>query len=226
MNYYNYSGIPLSAEVREFLAENDKEWKRQKDRIYQYGVSNHAFDVEERSPGNPGGATCDPIYAVTRAQKLSAEKAFFRQEARKALNAALLELSASGRRRLFLHFYDELSYSEIARRENVSESAVRGQIKASLLQLRRVLVDLASAERQIPTFWMICSWPNAYTLSSIRGLQHEKIYIAATKEQCLDHLANDQSRPDKEAWKTVIEDWFLQYGKYPERWTESEVKII
>ena len=31
------------------------------------------------------------------------------------------------------------SYSEIARRENVSESAVRGQIKASLLQLRRVL---------------------------------------------------------------------------------------
>ena len=140
MNNYNYSGIPLSVEVREFLAENDKEWKRQKDRIYQCGVSNHAFDVEERSPGNPGGATCDPIYAVTRAQKLSAEKAFFRQEARKALNAALLELSASGRRRLFLHFYDELSYSEIARRENVSESAVRGQIKASLLQLRRVLV--------------------------------------------------------------------------------------
>ena len=39
-------------------------------------------------------------------------------------------------------------------------------------------------------------------------------------------LANDQSRPDKEAWKTVIEDWFLQYGKYPERWTESEVRII
>lgn len=138
-NYSNYFGLHLSAEVREYLAENGKEIKRQRDRDYQYGVSCHAFDVEERSPGNPGGATCDPIYAVTRAQKLSAEKAFFRQEARKALNAALLELSASGRRRLFLHFYDELSYSEIARRENVSESAVRGQIKASLLQLRRVL---------------------------------------------------------------------------------------
>ena len=126
MNYDTYSGIPLSVEVWEFLAENEKEWKRQKDRIYQYGVIRHAFDVEERSPGNPGGATCDPIYAVTRAQKLSAEKAFFRQEARKALNAALSELSASCRRRLVLHFYDELSYSEIARRENVSESAVRG----------------------------------------------------------------------------------------------------
>ena len=82
MNYDTYSEIPLSVEVREFLAENEKEWKRQKDRIYQYGVIRHAFDVEERSPGNPGGATCDPIYAVTRAQKLSAEKAFFRQEAR------------------------------------------------------------------------------------------------------------------------------------------------
>lgn len=138
-NYSNYFGLHLSAEVREYLAENGKEIKRQRDRDYQYGVSCHAFDVEERSPGNLGGATCDPIYAVTRAQKLSAEKAFFRQEARKDLNAALLELSASGRRRLFLHFYDELSYSDIARRENVSESAVRGQIKASLLQLRRVL---------------------------------------------------------------------------------------
>ena len=139
MNHYNYSGIPLSAEVREFLAENDKELKRQQDRDYQHGVSCHAFDVEERSPDDLGGATCDPIYAVTRARSLSAEKAFFRQEARKALNAALSELSASCRRRLVLHFYDELSYSEIARRENVSESAVRGQIKASLLQLRRVL---------------------------------------------------------------------------------------
>ena len=79
MNYYNYSGIPLSAEVREFLAENDKELKRQQNRDYQHGVSCHAFDVEERSPGDTGRATCDPIYAVTRARSLSAEKAFFRQ---------------------------------------------------------------------------------------------------------------------------------------------------
>ena len=139
MNYDTYSGIPLSAEVREFLAENEKERKRQKDRNYQYGVRCHAFDVEERSPGNPGGATCDPIYAVTRAQKLSAEKAFFRHEARKALNSALLGLSTSGRRRLLLHFFDGLSYTEIARRECVTENAVRGQIKSSLLQLQRVL---------------------------------------------------------------------------------------
>ena len=34
MNYYNYSGIPLSAEVREFLAENDKELKRQLEVAY------------------------------------------------------------------------------------------------------------------------------------------------------------------------------------------------
>ena len=139
MNYYTYSGILLSAEVREFLAENDKELKRQQDRDYQHGVSCHAFDVEERSPGDPGGATCDPIYAVTRTRNLSAEKAFFRQEAQKALNNALLGLNTSGRRRLLLHFFDGLSYTEIARRECVTENAVRGQIKSSLLQLRRAL---------------------------------------------------------------------------------------
>ena len=139
MNNYTYSGIPLSAEVREFLAENDKELKRQQDRDYQHGVSYHAFDVEERSPDDLGGATCDPIYAVTRTRNLSAEKAFFRQKAQKALNNALLGLSTSGRRRLLLHFFDGLSYTEIARRECVTENAVRGQIKSSLLQLRRVL---------------------------------------------------------------------------------------
>ena len=122
-----------------------------------------------------------------------------------------------------IYDYDALLYALTNRTEHITE---KHAAHVPIVQLRRVLVDLALAERQIPTFWMICSWPNAYTMNAISGLQHEKIYIAATKEQCLDHLANDQSRPDKEAWKTVIEDWFLQYGKYPERWTESEVRII
>ena len=120
--------------------------------------------------------------------------------------------------------YDALLFALTGRTEHVTK---KHAAHIPIVQLRRVLVDLAQAERQIQTFWMICSWPNYYTLNSISGLQHEKIYIAATKEQCLDHLANDQSRPDKEAWKAVIDDWYLQYGKYPERWkAEDGVQIV
>ena len=137
--YDTYSGISVSREVREFLTENAKEQKRYRGREYQYGTTDHAFDVEERQPFDSGGATCDPIYAVTQARNQSAEKVFFQHEARKALNKALAELSTSARRRLLLHFYKGLSFTEIARRESVSESAVRGQIKSVLSQLRHTL---------------------------------------------------------------------------------------
>ena len=136
--YETYSGISVSGEVREFLTESTKEHKRQRDREYQYGTTDHAFDVEERQPYNCG-ATCDPIYAVTQAHNQSAEKVFFQHEAHKALNKALAELSTSARCRLLLHFYKGLSFTEIARREGVSESAVRGQIKSALSRLRHTL---------------------------------------------------------------------------------------
>ena len=137
--YGTYSGISVSREVREFLVENAWEQKRHRDREYQYGTTDHAFDVEERQPFDSSGATCDPIYAVTQARNQSAEKVFFQHEARKALNKAMAELSTSARRRLLLHFYKGLSFTEIARRESVSESAVRGQIKSVLSQLRHTL---------------------------------------------------------------------------------------
>lgn len=137
--YDTYSGISVSREVREFLTENAREHKRQHDREYQYSTADHAFDVEQRQPYDKGGATCDPIYAVTQAHNQSAEKVFFQHEARKALNKALAELSTSARRRLLLHFYNGLSFTEIARREGVSESAVRGQIKSALSQLQHTL---------------------------------------------------------------------------------------
>jgi len=150
--YDTYSGISVSRGVREFLTENAREHKRQRDREYQYSTADHAFDVEQRQPYDKGGATCDPIYAVTQAHNQSAEKVFFQYEAYKALNKALAELSTSARRRLLFHFYNGLSFTEIARREGVSESAVRGQIKSALSRLRHTLeaqnISLSDFRRQ------------------------------------------------------------------------------
>ena len=127
--YDKYLDIPVSPEVREFLEENARELKRQRDHAYQYGIS------------CTDSALCDMVYLDTGANSDSAEKEFFRQEAKKALVQALLGLSDSARRRLLLRFVDELSYTEIARREGVTEGAVRGQIKNALGKLRRELED-------------------------------------------------------------------------------------
>ena len=124
-----------------------------------------------------------------------------------------------------IYDYDALLYALTNRTEHLTAKHAAHPL---IVDLRRVLVDLAMADvkRQITTFWMICSWPNSYTLSAIRGLKHEKIYIQASREECLDRLMKDQTRPDKDAWTAVINDWFQQYGHYPERWAESEVRII
>lgn len=137
--YDNYPICHVSREVRDYLRESDKELKRQQDQDYQYSVFFHAFDVEERVRRDPGNATYDPIYAVGSVSSLSAEKAYFRREAQKALMNAIMGLSASARRRLLLHFYLQQTYTEIARREGVTEGAVRNQMSATLAILRRAL---------------------------------------------------------------------------------------
>lgn len=139
--YDNYFDVPVSPEVREFLEENARELKRQRDRAYQYGVSCHACNTDKQNNKDTDSVLCDMVYLDTETHSDSAEKVFFRQEAKKALVQTLLGLSDSARRRLLLHFVDELSYSEIARREGVTEGAVRGQIKTALLRLRRELED-------------------------------------------------------------------------------------
>lgn len=139
--YDNYLDIPVSPEVREFLAENARELKRQRDQTYQYGVSCRACDTKKPSSMDTDSVPCDMVYLVTEAHTDSAEKAFFRQEAKKALAQALRGLSDSARRRLLLHFADELSYTEIARRDGVTEGAVRGQIIFALIKLRLELED-------------------------------------------------------------------------------------
>lgn len=139
--YDKYLDIPVSPEVREFLEENARELKRQRDQAYQYGVSCHACDTEKPNNKDTDSVLCDMVYHVTQAHIDSAEKEFFRQEAKKALVRALLGLSDSARRRLLLHFVDELSYTEIARRDGVTEGAVRGQIKLALFELRCELED-------------------------------------------------------------------------------------
>ena len=66
--YDSYPNVSVSLEVRFFLDDSFLGLKQLRDQEYQYRVSYRAFDVEERVTGDPGGATCDPIYAFTGAK--------------------------------------------------------------------------------------------------------------------------------------------------------------
>lgn len=63
-----------------------------------------------------------------------------RKEARRILYEALSSLSETQRNRIYLYFWEQKSYSKIARLEGVDESAVRRSIARGLLQLRKSFI--------------------------------------------------------------------------------------
>ena len=188
--YDNYPICHGSREVRDYLRESDKKLKRQQDQDYQYGVFFHAFDVEERVCGYPGNTTCDPIYAVGSICRLSAEKAYFRREAQKALMNAIMRLSVSARRRLLLHFYMKQSFTEIARKEGVTEGAVRNQMSATLAILRRTLESQGISRSDFN-----CPSPYDYTAFYTKNGRkaHAKTESAAGQKQAPSQGSGDRN---------------------------------
>ena len=83
--YDDYLDIPVSPEVREFLEENARELKRQRDHAYQYGVSCHACDMDKQNNTDTDSVLCDMVYLDTEAHSDSAEKRSFGKRQRKHL---------------------------------------------------------------------------------------------------------------------------------------------
>lgn len=91
---------------------------------------------------------------------------------------------------------------------SVTESEIRfvaSDIRYSLLE--------SSSNRKVETFWMIASYPTESVLKLIENFEYEKIFINATMQECLARLENDETRPDKEKWKEIIQKWFEKYEK-------------
>lgn len=139
--YQRYEKTTISDEVRIFLRENKREIDRQHSKEFQYRVAPHAFDAEKTRKKNGEKYTCDPFYFQTGTRSESAERTFFRKEAKRAFVKALNRLSMDQSQRLVLHFFHELSFTEIARREGVTEGAVRHQMERSVAALRKELCE-------------------------------------------------------------------------------------
>lgn len=69
------------------------------------------------------------------------------------------------------------------------------------MKLREAFADNAAGS-SAETAWIICTRKDQIDLDA------EYIEISATKEECYEHLKNDDSRPDKEAWKALIDRYF------------------
>ena len=81
-----------------------------------------------------------------------------------------------------------------------------------ILGLRKAIVDSAKEER-INCVWLQCRWPTEVIKEILADVDTEEIFVEATKEECYERLEADDKRPDKDAWRKVIDDWFLEHGK-------------
>ncbi|MDE6834608.1 MAG: hypothetical protein K2J39_10260, partial [Ruminococcus sp.] len=93
-----------------------------------------------------------------------------------------------------------------------AHSVIESEIRFVASDIRYNLLESAS-NRNVEIFWLIASYPTESVLKLIENFQYEKIFINATMQECLDRLENDETRPDKEKWKEIIQKWFEKYEK-------------
>lgn len=89
-----------------------------------------------------------------------------------------------------------------------------------ILSVRKNLLDNAKTEKAVDTFWFICSWNTDYIKQLFNDIDTEEIFLETTKEECYARLDKDETRPDKDEWKLIIDEWFEKYAK------ESEVNSM
>ena len=77
-----------------------------------------------------------------------------------------------------------------------------------VFKLRKALISACKEEAAVDTLYILCCWPNDGLLEELNGIATDFRLIEATRAECREHLANDDMRPDKEAWSAIIDAWF------------------
>ena len=80
-----------------------------------------------------------------------------------------------------------------------------------VIDLRKMIIDTAQKRPSIENLYITTLWVSDKILNEVEGLDFEKIFIEATKEECFQRLEEDSERPDKGGWKKLINGWFSQH---------------
>ena len=119
--------VEVSTPVKELLEQSDRQIRSQRRQDRRH------LDYMDFIDGLTGAAMSYP--------QEDAADLLIRMESYRQLYAAVNCLSTTQRRRLLLHFSDNLSYRQIADLEGVNQSAVGYSIKRALQQLYKYLSD-------------------------------------------------------------------------------------
>jgi len=120
--------VEVSTPVKEVLEQADRKIRSQRRQDRRY------LDNEDFIDGLTDAAMRYP-------QQTDAADLVIRMECYGQLYAAVDKLSEVQRRRLLLHFVDNLTYQQIADLEGINQATVCRSIKRALSQLQKLLTD-------------------------------------------------------------------------------------
>ena len=131
----------------------------------------HAQEERDRSNGLvyslDNGKIRDFLESRCAGTRESPERIVIKAASRQALYQALNGLPPTQKRRIAQFFFQQKSYSKIARFEGVDESAVRHSVKRALIQLRKALKGTSISARDFsehhPTRYVKHFHPNKET---------------------------------------------------------------
>ena len=106
-------------------------------------------------------------------------------------------------------------YDEITRAITYGEKHVakRDLTHQYVLDFRLAMIRRFRNESSIQNAWLISTFLTETFKEFVKELNPEYIQMDTSKQECLDRLDKDETRPDKEEWKAKIESWFDTYGE-------------
>ena len=120
--------IEVTPPVKELLEQTDRQIRSQRRQDRRY------LDYKEFIDGLTDATMRYP-------QQTDAADLVIRMESYRRLYAAVCKLPEVQRRRLLLHYSDNLTHRQIADLEGVNQSAIGHSITRALKQLRKLVVD-------------------------------------------------------------------------------------
>lgn len=121
-----------------------------------------------------------------------------------------------------IYDYDKILSAITNRKEHICD---KHPAHLHVVSFRSLFTAKISDESGIDTAWIITRWPSDFLKNQLEGCEVEYTKVEATKPECFERLENDSNRPDKEAWRAVIDRWFEEHE--PESVSDSHItKII
>ncbi|MBE6905345.1 MAG: sigma-70 family RNA polymerase sigma factor [Ruminococcaceae bacterium] len=116
--------VEITEEMLEAMKAADRQESAYKRRTYRY-KGHYTLDMG------------DGIENECVVKPETPEEIYIREETEKILLSAIGKLTEAQQRRLMLHFFDGMRYSQIARMEGVTDGSISGSIKSALKHLSK-----------------------------------------------------------------------------------------